>query len=66
MLSLQYRIDVVSLTIELNSNGSVSRQPIEAGLACVVPCIGCRDLGYLHDAGPCPISNPHRGESDPR
>ena len=57
---------VMSLTIELNSNGSGGRLPTEAGLACIVPCIGCRDVGYLHNAGPCPISNPHLGEGDPR
>ena len=56
----------MSLTIELNSNGTISRLSIEAGLACVIPCIGTRDLGYLHNAGPCPISEPHLGEGDPR
>ena len=45
---------VMSLTIELNSSGSVGRLPTEAGTACILPCIGCRDLGYLHDAGSCP------------
>jgi len=57
-----------TLTIEFNINGSVSRidVPIESGLACIFPCIGCRDLGYLHNAGPGLISNPHLGEGDPR
>jgi len=55
-----------SLTIELNSNGSVDRLPIEAGSTCIVPSIGCRDLGYLYDTGSLPISNPHLGEGDPR
>ena len=54
----------VSLTIKLNCNGVGSRLSIKAGCACVVPCIGTRDLGYLHNAGPCPISDPHLG--DPR
>ena len=49
---------VMSLTIELNSNVSGGRLPTEAGMADIVPCIGCRDLGYLHYAGPCPTSNP--------
>ena len=56
----------VSLTIKLNSSGVGSRLSIEAGCACVVPCIGSRDLGYLHNAGSCPISEPHLGEGDPR
>ena len=56
----------VSLTIELNSSGTISRLSIEAGCACVVPCIGSRDLGYLHNAGPCTISKPHLGEGDSR
>ena len=38
-------IDVLSLTIELNSNRSAGRLPIECGLTCVVPCIGCGDPG---------------------
>jgi len=50
----------------LNSNGSAGRLPIEAGSANIVPNIGCRDLGYLHNAGPVPISNPHPGDGDPR
>ena len=53
-------------TIELNDNSALGRLPIEAGLACVVPCIGSRDLGYLYNAGPCPISEPHLGEGDSR
>ena len=56
----------VPLTIKLNSSGTISRLSIEAGCACVVPCIGSRDLRYLHNAGPCPISEPHLGEGDPR
>ena len=55
-----------TLTIELNSNGSVGRLSIETGMACIIPCIGCRDLGYLHDVGPRPINNPHLGDVYPR
>jgi len=54
---------VISLTIELNDNGIVGRCPIETGMACIIPC---RDLRYLHDTGPCRISNPDLGEVDPR
>ena len=54
------------LTIELNSNGAISRPSIEAGCACVVPYIGSRDLGYLHNSGSISISEPHLGEGDPR
>ena len=39
-----YHVYTESLTIELNSNGSGGRLPIEAGTARIVPCIGCRDL----------------------
>ena len=56
----------VSLTIELNSSGTISRLSIEAGCARVGPCIGSRDLRYLHNASSCPISEPHLGEGDPR
>ena len=55
----------MSLTIELNDNSTLGRLSVEAGLARVVSCIGSRDLGYPHNAGPCPISEPHLGEGDP-
>ena len=56
----------MSLTVESNSSGTISRLSIEAGCACVVPGIGSRDLGYLHNAGSISISKPQLGEVDIR
>ena len=62
----------MSLTIELNENGALSRcsvvgfRPIVAGLTGIWPCIGSRDLGYLHSACHCAISEPHLGKGNSR
>lgn len=62
----------MSLAIELNENGVFSRcivagfRFIVGGLAGICPCICSRDPGYLDNACPCVISEPHLGVGDSR